>query len=357
MTTGTILTNTVAATRKRSRPLQRRCRSCLVVKTLPILALLIVLALSTQANALSISSSAVGPFDIQLEEEPTCKAFDHVGEKDVVDVWEHEDEDFDEHEIEEFDEEDEEWDDEDEDWDDDDYEYDDLEEYDEDDEEEEEDDELEYDGEDYEEEDEFEEEEYEYEEGVLDEDEGEDDIEDDDHEDDLQDEEDEEYWTPEEEKEMDLLYSRYLEEVELAYGANWRDEYELVVDKEEIYVRFLEFEERRKQEREADLETDEREAEERRIVTQATHKVLIQHEEAKQNRTEEQAADFVPSKNDAMAAGLPPPRDMVVINTGVSYYNYNIKKEDAESSGAECSTSRNPITTRREDSQSFVGSS
>lgn len=374
MTSGTIPTTT-PVNRKRSRPMQRQCRSYLVITSLPLLALAFVLALSSQATALSISSSPVDLLDATVEQqEGTCKPFDYTaGDKDVgvEDAWEHEDEDFeDEDEIEEYDEEDEEGDDED--GDDEyeyeyEYEYDEVEDYDEEDEEvydeEEEyleyeedeevhDEEEEYDEEDYDEEEELEEEE---EGDILNEDKGEDDQEYDDEEHDLEYEEEEEYWTPEEEEQMDILYSRYLEEVELKYGANWRDEYELVVDKEEIYVRFLEFEERREQERRAEQDL--------RILAQAAHKVLLQHEETKhygsnenQNRTGEQlAADFLYNKKVAEAAGLPPPRDMVVINTGVSYYTYNSKKEDTEINGAECS-SRNGLPSQRDDSQGLVGS-
>ena len=337
--------------RKRIRTTQRQGRSPASRRSLPILAIGLVLVFSSsQSFALSASAAAVyqvadfGDASVRHEEVKSLE-YTHE-EEDGDDAWKPKEEFVEEHEEEEEEEED-------------DIEHDhgdvfdeegyDNEEgdFDEDEYEEKEEDHLQYDkdvG--------FDEEERDHLEGAFNEDEGGDgdeehlaefdeedfDEEEYDHEeDDVEEDEDEDDWTLEEYKEMDELYSRYLQEIARRYGPNWRDEYELVVDKEEIYERYLEFEERKL----------EKEAEERRVLTQASHKALVQHEESSscrkresQNRTDQISisTDSFRSGN-PMVTGLPPRRDMIVINTGMSYYNYNNmrKIKNSQSNEQECS--------------------
>eukprot|EP00535_Pseudo-nitzschia_heimii_P008097 CAMPEP_0197182546 /NCGR_PEP_ID=MMETSP1423-20130617/6472_1 /TAXON_ID=476441 /ORGANISM="Pseudo-nitzschia heimii, Strain UNC1101" /LENGTH=387 /DNA_ID=CAMNT_0042632985 /DNA_START=62 /DNA_END=1225 /DNA_ORIENTATION=+ len=386
MTNRTTAAVASAVNRKRSRPLHRQGRSY-AATSLPVLAIALVLAFSAQSFALSASSSAVHQAadlrdaSIQLEE---VKLLEHTNEEEYgADLLEHEDEFEDEDEDEdEFDEEDDEDEEEDED-----------DEYDEDDEDDQEDllDEEEYDHEEddfdedeeeeeenhleYENEADYDEEEHDRLEDLFDEEQDEDHFENDEeaefdeedyhHVEDLDEEEyedaeeddhdDEDDWTPEEFEEMDVLYSRYLQEIARRYGPNWRDEYELVVDKEEIYERYLEFEERKL----------EREAEERRLLTQASHKALLQHEEANrrdqmggQNRTDQQISTGSSGDGNTMVTELPPRRGIVLFNTGMSYYNYNNVKKNKSNNNRrhECPASKNTITSRRENSQCMVGS-
>mmetsp|Transcript_25653 Transcript_25653/g.54781 ORF Transcript_25653/g.54781 Transcript_25653/m.54781 type:complete len:320 (-) Transcript_25653:200-1159(-) len=98
----------------------------------------------------------------------------------------------------------------------------------------------------------WEEEYYEYDDDDDDEDceeYGDEDCEDESEEDDeLEDEED--FYTEAQIDEMEALYERYLASLEETYGADWEEEYELVPDMETIYERYLEFNERKQQEKE-----------------------------------------------------------------------------------------------------------
>merc|ERR1719428_290399 len=116
-------------------------------------------------------------------------------------------------------------------------------------EEEEMEDEIDYD-EDFEEDDEEEEEEDDFEE-----------------EEDIEEDEQEDKWTYEEHLLMDRLYSRYVQQLVHEYGENWEEEYELTVDKEELYEEFLKFEDKEKAK-----------IEEKRQLIQATHKVLLEYD-------------------------------------------------------------------------------
>jgi len=366
-----------------------------VAKSLPILALAIVLALSPQAYAFSstLTSDLPDTSSVRLEEVKSSEWEYEEEEEDNVDAWEHEewdeDEDYDEDEIDELDDDEEEEDDEDLE-----YENEDAlndveenlheeDEFDEDDAEEEDD--LEYDHEE-----ELDEEGHDFLEDNLDEDEEENLFEDeaeeefDDDEEDADAEEDEDDWTTEEYEEMDILYSRYLKEIARRYGSNWRDEYELVVDKEVIYERYLEFEERKlvreedAEERQleeqklekkaADRHLEEqrldREAEERRLITQASHTALVQHEEAKyydqtesMNRTDEEISLYSSANGNAMVSDSLPRRDVVVLNTGLSYYSFkNFRNKKSESRAQECPASTHTMTPQQENCQNIVGS-
>lgn len=410
ITTTYTIAKTSQMNRKRSRPMQSS-----LAKSLPILVLSLLLVLPSQVTAFNTDSSTISTDfqDASIEildgKRLECRATDEDDERArrEVDFWEQENEDEDEfdeldgdgHEDEQEDEMEEEEDEEDEE-EEEDLEYDDLErlyeegydtqtasslmtstthdqgdDFDEEEDEEDYEDDHEEDFEEEEdeeyfednEEEDFDEEEYDYEEKEdFDEDEY------DHEEDDVEEYYDESDWTPEEYKEMDILYSRYLQEIARRYGADWREEYELVVDKEEIYERYLEFEERKEEERteaeqkeaerkEAEQEQRlEREAEERRMITQASHNALLQHEETRyhshKNRTAEQVATESTIAGKAMVTNLLPRRDMVVMNTGISYYNYNKKNENSQESDQECPASRNTIATRHENCQNIVGS-
>jgi hypothetical protein len=176
-----------------------------------------------------------------------------------------------------------------------------------------------------------------------------------DEEDIFEEDEEEEDWTPEQYEQMDILYERYVQEIVNKYGADWEEHYELVVDKEEIYEKYLEFEERK-----------QREAEEQRELTQASH-VLLRHQESvrvdngrlfdndSQNRTEEKnpvRSDL----GDAIAADLPPRTHVVVVNTGISYYNYNHKDNNAQINENECPAKNTIVTGHRGNTQSVIGS-
>jgi len=221
----------------------------------------------------------------------------------------------------------------------------------------------------------------EHEDGEFDEDEHEDEVfDEDEHDEEIFDEEENEHedeeeehkddWTPEDYEQMGLLYDRYISEVAVKYGANWEEEFEMVVDEEELYERYLEHKEK---------------AEEKRRLTEAYHKALLQHDESirvetintdsnyynyePMNHTAEQFYTESAAGGDAMASDIPPRRQMVVINTGVSYYNYNKNNNDSSNddnsshdtsnfkcSGQECPATTTIITTRRGDTQIVIGS-
>lgn len=326
-------TTTTTSNRKRSRPLQKQGPILSSSKTsLRFLALAILFVLSSQAScAFGDSSSSVS----QTLEIPN----DSLELYEKIERFELDDDDDEEDEDDEWGDEDEE-------------------------EEEEYNDEEDFEGE----------EDYEHKEGNINE-------EDYDYEDDFDEEDYEVDWTPEEYEQMDLLYDRYIEEIAHMYGANWEEEYELVVDKEEIYERYLEFQERK-----------QREAEEQRQLSVASHKALLQHEEqslsiravekghnnsydneSSQNRTEDEqeqevhqfsiesaAAPPGDDNGNTVTSDIPPRRHMVVLNTGISYYNYNDenKKNIVQSNGQECpaATPTTIITTRSGNSESVIGS-
>jgi len=168
-------------------------------------------------------------------------------------------------------------------------------------------------------------------------------------------EEEDDDWTPEQYVQMELLYERYVQEIVNKYGADWEEHYELVVDKEEIYEKYLEFEERK-----------QREAEEQRELTQASH-ALLRHQESvrvdngrlfdndSQNRTEEKESARC-DLGDAIAADLPPRTHVVVVNTGISYYNYNHKDNKAQISENECPAKNTIVKGHRGNTQSVIGS-
>jgi len=299
-------------------------------------------------------------------------------DEDEIAEWEQEDDDFEEDEDEEeFDEEEDYEDDEEEDFDE--VEY--LEDF----------DEEEYEVED---EDVFDEEDHEYELEGEKFDEEEDEDEDDD-------------WTPEEYEQMDMLYEKYVREIARKYGDDWEEDYELDVDVEELYEAYLAFEERKQEsqvhlaspnanaerylvveqkqvqvrspraeryiETQARKQEESRASEERRLLTQASHMILAaQQEESEyvettsynydnldtdQNRTDAQASSESHS-GESLEWDLPSRRHMLVVNTGVSYYNYNKNKDKnyQTNNGQECAAPITIITTRRGNTQSVIGS-
>ena len=320
-------TTSITSNRKRSRPLQKQGPVVAVASppkpSLRLLALAILLVLSSQAAcAFADSASVVSSqttFEIanndSLEQYENIQRFEL--EKDEIDECDQHENDC----IEEYEEEwnEDEWDDEED------------EQYCEDEEGNDNEEDYDFDEEDYEEED---------------------------YEDD---------WTPEEYKQIELLYDRYIVQIARIYGHNWQEEYELVAGKEEIYEKYLEFEERK-----------QREAQERRQLSVASHKALLHHEgdqectsshrdiekgqnnndnEYSQNCTEddeeESAAATAPlgDKNkNAMASDIPPQRDMVVLKTDDSY--------GVQSNGNDCpaATPTTIITIRNGNSERVIGS-
>merc|ERR1711935_89957 len=198
---------------------------------------------------------------------------------------------------------------------------------------------------------------------------------------------DDDDWTPEEYEQMDILYEKYILEIVHKYGNDWEEDYELDVDVEELYEAYLAFEERKKEsqnhlastyanaerylvveqeqvhkrspraeryiETQARKQEESRASEERRLLTQASHMILMaQQEESEyiettsynydnldtvQNRTDAQASSESHS-GETLEWDLPSRRHMVVVNTGVSYYNYNKNKNKnyQTNNGQEC---------------------
>jgi hypothetical protein len=114
------------------------------------------------------------------------------------------------------------------------------------------------------------------------------------------DEDDEDYWTPEQIEEMDALYERYLQKVAAQFGTDWQEKYELNVNKEDVYLNYLEFEEEKKIK------------EERRLLIEASHRALCEHKALRVeeeyhtqrdnnslNRTQDQNAHLVVLGNNA----------------------------------------------------------
>jgi len=172
-------------------------------------------------------------------------------------------------------------------------------------------------------------------------------------------------WTPEEYKQIDLIYEGYIVEIARIYGDNWQEEYELVVGKEELYERYLEFQERK-----------QREAEEQRQLSVASHKALLHHEEEQESASNHRVVEKGHNDNDnecsqncaedeeesaaaaslgdniknAMASDIPPRRHMMVLNTNDSY--------SVQSNGHDCpaATPTTIITIRNGNSESVIGS-
>jgi hypothetical protein len=322
-------TTTITSNRKRSRPLQKQGPVVAVASSpktsLRLLALAIFLVLSSQAACAFADSASV------VSSQTTFEIANNDSLEQYENIQRFELDEIDEEEKDEIDEEDQ-------------HENDCIEEY------EEEWNEDEWDDE---EDDQY----YEDEEG-NDNEEGYDFDEEEDYEDD---------WTPEEYKQIELLYDRYIVQIARIYGHNWQEEYELVAGKEEIYGKYLEFEERK-----------QREAQERRQLSMASHKALLHHEgdqesssshrdiergqnnndnEYSQNCTEddeeESAAATAPlgDKNkNAMAFDIPPQRDMVVLKTDDSY--------GVQSNGNDCpaATPTTIIAIRNGNSERVIGS-
>lgn len=71
-------------------------------------------------------------------------------------------------------------------------------------------------------------------------------------------------WTPEQFEEMDRIFEKFIQEIANTYGDDWEEKFGWVIDKEEIYEEYLEFEERK---------------EERRQLIEASHQALLKHKE------------------------------------------------------------------------------
>jgi len=314
-------TTTTIGTRKRSRTMSKQSA------TIPLSFLtLAVLLIASQASALSAASSLASETANLPSASQDLNKIDHfeLYNEDEIVEWDDENDYNEEDEIGE--------------WDDD-------------------EDEGEYEYEYEEEEEEYEDEEEDEEEQLNEEEEYDEDYE----EEEYQDDEVEHEWTPQDLDQMDRLYDAYVQEIVNRFGVNWEEEYELLVDKEEIYVAWLNYEEEKKQreveQRVAD-ELREQETEELRQVTLVSHKALLQQDalaltietnNAKsQNQTQMQAT--IDSLGDAMVSSLPSRSHMIVINTGVSFNKYKTKKNSAEESTASI------VTGEGGNTQSLIGS-
>ncbi len=143
-----------------------------------------------------------------------------------------------------------------------------------------------------------------------------------------EDEDEEDSWTPEQIKEMDALYERYLQKVAFQFGADWQDKFELNVNKEDVYLNYLEFEEQKKIN------------EERRLLIEASHRALCEHNKAPRveqeyhtqldnsslNRTHDQNFVAAPSAN----LNLAPRSHLVVLGNE----NNNAKDNNGQESQA-----------------------
>lgn len=165
---------------------------------------------------------------------------------------------------------------------------------------------------------------------------------------------DEEYeyeddWSPEQYEEMDRLYEKYLQEIANRYGADWEEKFDLVVDKEEIYEQYLEFEERK-----------EEQAEERRQMTEASHMALLQHdnnnirvvveESYPVMNTTEETVSVLPTIGKAISSDLPSRTHMVVL----SIDNKNHAKN--KNTGQECQATTTIVTTEGGNTHTVIGS-
>ena len=125
----------------------------------------------------------------------------------------------------------------------------------------------------------------------------------DDEEYDEDDEENDLVWTPEQVEEMHVLYERYLEKVAEELGPNWQDEYEIEDGLEEIiYERYLEFQERKLQEAEANEEEKLREM--NRSV-KAYHQALRQYDANEAAVTKEHSYYFHDESDEGKEGGFP----------------------------------------------------
>lgn len=167
---------------------------------------------------------------------------------------------------------------------------------------------------------------------------------------------DEEYeyeddWSPEQYEEMDRLFEEYLQEIANRYGDDWEEKFDLVVDKEEIYEQYLEFEERK-----------EEEAEERRQMIEASHVALLQHKNNNNNvrfvveefypviNSTEQAFLALPTIGKGISSDLPSRTHMVVLNID------NKNHANTKSNGQECQTTTTIVTTQGGNTHTVVGS-
>eukprot|EP00533_Pseudo-nitzschia_delicatissima_P004418 CAMPEP_0116103234 /NCGR_PEP_ID=MMETSP0327-20121206/13774_1 /TAXON_ID=44447 /ORGANISM="Pseudo-nitzschia delicatissima, Strain B596" /LENGTH=239 /DNA_ID=CAMNT_0003595327 /DNA_START=76 /DNA_END=795 /DNA_ORIENTATION=- len=162
-------------------------------------------------------------------------------------------------------------------------------------------------------------------------------------------EEDEEYedddWTLEQYEEMDRLFEKYLQELSRRYGDDWQEKFDLVVDREEVYENYLEFEERKQEE-----------AEERRQLIEASHKALNQHNEyivvdedfSQSNQTEEAASVRSP----IVSAELPSRTHMVVLNID----NKNKNDQNVKNAEQECVATTTIVTMQEGNTHTVIGS-
>jgi len=167
---------------------------------------------------------------------------------------------------------------------------------------------------------------------------------------------DEDEWTPEQLREMDALYDRYLQEVAAKFGANWEEQFDLVVSKEEVYEEYLNFEEQKKID-----------AEEQRRLIEVTHMALLVHDEALRIEEENSYNDSLnrTQEHDSVRASLgkslsadPPPRThMVVLGTGDSYNkSVNNKEIGKRSNWQACPAKTTIVTTQGGNSHTVIGS-
>merc|ERR1712176_1287649 len=279
--------------------------------SLPFLALALLLAFSSQATAFTNTAShevshATDASDLSTESSVKIERFDVYDEDDQVEEWE--EEDYEEEEDDEI----EEWDEEDED---------------------------EWDEEDEEEEEDYEDNEEEYEE------EKEDDYD--------EEEEEDDDWTEYEYQQMDLLYERYLQQIEKKYGANWEAEYELDVDKEELYERYLEFQHQKK----AKIEATHRALKEHQATTAAPEDYPVYNEAS--NNHNNNRTDEIASLSET-AFSLPQRSHPVILNTGLHYQKPKEGNPAACSVGSDgsttCSAPTTIITIQHGRTQSVIGS-
>ena len=152
-------------------------------------------------------------------------------------------------------------------------------------------------------------------------------------------------WTLEQYEEMDRLFEKYLQELSRRYGDDWEEKFDLVVDREEVYENYLEFEERKQEE-----------AEERRQLIEASHKALNQHNEyivvdedfSQNNQTEE----AVSVRSPIVSAELPSRTHMVVLNID----NKNKNHQNVKNAEQECAATTTIVTMQEGNTHTVIGS-
>ena len=133
----------------------------------------------------------------------------------------------------------------------------------------------------------------------------------------------EDSWTPEEVEEMDALWECYLQKVAAQFGADWEEKFELKVDKEDVYIQYLEFEE---------------EKQERRLLIEESHKALLlndivrvrqdYHDGKSLNQTQDQNSVDT-SLEKTITADVAPRSHLVVLGPGLGFHNKNVNHYDS----------------------------